>query len=195
MVNLFAVQIYKAHIDLKDDTLYDQLKELFADTNKNNWPGESGFSTGEKSVELWEHVNLECLFESMMPHIHEYWQQLNYFSADIHLRGCWANLHTSEDTTDEHSHRDGFYGSNILSGVYYLRKPKGANIRFVNPMEYMLRMTPYINMEGIKSMSTEVECDEGDFLLWPSWLKHRVDPCKHTGERIAISFNLGGTPR
>ena len=83
----------------------------------------------------------------------------------------------------------------MLSGVYYLRKPPGANISFINPMEYMLRMTPYNTMAGIKSMSTEVECIEGDFLLWPSWLKHRVDPTPYEGERIAISFNMSGVPK
>jgi len=195
MVDLFAISLYKGHIDLPDNTLYDDLKKHLEDTTKNYWTGESGWSTGEKDLELWNHVNLNCIFEEMMPQVYTYWESLDYIPAHIHLRSCWANLHNSNDSSEEHSHCDGYQGSNILSGVYYLRKPPGANISFINPMEYMLRMTPYNTMAGIKSMSTEVECIEGDFLLWPSWLKHRVDPTSYEGERIAISFNMSGVPK
>ena len=131
----------------------------------------------------------------MMPFVYEYWNSLDYIPANITVQSCWANLHYSNDVTEEHSHCDGFRGANILSGVYYLRKPTEANIRFINPLEYILRMTPYNTMQGIKSISTEVECSEGDFLVWPSWLKHRVEPSEYDGERIAISFNFSGNPQ
>jgi uncharacterized protein (TIGR02466 family) len=195
MINLFPVQIYKGHIEQKDNILYDQVKEFLEGTTKDLWTGESGWSTGEKSLALWEHVNLDSLFQTMMPFVYEYWNSLDYIPANITVQSCWANLHNSNDVTEEHSHCDGFRGANILSGVYYLRKPTEANIRFINPLEYILRMTPYNTMQGIKSISTEVECSEGDFLVWPSWLKHRVEPSEYDGERIAISFNFSGNPQ
>ena len=58
--------------------------------------------------------------------VKEYWvYTLGYKKmADIKCRDAWANKHFAGDTTVEHSHQDGWWGSCQISCVYYFRKPR-----------------------------------------------------------------------
>ena len=116
-----------------------------------------------------------------------------YADFAVTLRDSWANLHYAKDTTAEHSHSDGWSGNTHISGVYYLRKPsQEGHIHMCDPMDYVKRLTPMKEMYGIETISQEVECQQYDFILFPSWARHRVPSFTVNEERIAISFNYIG---
>ena len=99
---------------------------------------------------------------------------------------------SQETTTVEHSHQDGWWGSCQISCVYYFRKPKGSsNIKFCNPNDYILRNQPYAMMKGIHTIASEFPAEQYEYIIFPSWVRHRVDPST-VGPRIAMSFNFEG---
>lgn len=196
MIEIFPIKIWKGSLKPSQDQYnktIQELKKYFNSCNKNFWTGESGYSTGEIDLNLHQHIDLSWLFNGIYPDLISYWEQLNYMNMNIILDSCWANLHLHGDETREHSHNDGFYGANIISGVYYLKKPvNDANIKFCNPLDYIIRMTPYKNMKGIDTISEEIVSSQYDYILFPSWLRHRVENQVSKEERIAISFNYRG---
>lgn len=193
MVELFPIKIYKSSIipsKDEDKASEDILNDIFSKSTENFWTGESGFSTGEFSLSLHHHKEFNWLFEGLVSHLGNYWDQLSYGNIPVYLRDSWANLHYANHETEEHSHSDGLIGNSIISGVFYFRKPENeSNIIFCNPLDYILRLQPYKDLKGIKTIGEEIETNQYDFLLFPSWLRHRVPAFKSNSKRIAISFN------
>lgn len=193
MVDLFPIKIYKTNIipSKKDDTAVENiLDDLFSRCNENYWAGETGFSTGQLSMNLHHSKEFRWLFTEAGIHLEKYWTELQYASFPVTLRDSWANLHYGNHETQEHSHTDGAFGNSIISAVYYFRKPDDlGNIVFCNPLDYILRLQPYKNLKGIETLGEELSTKQYDLLLFPSWLRHRVPKYNSSKKRIAISFN------
>ena len=196
MIDLFPIKIERGSViptEIQRQNTQEGLESLFSQCKPNIWTGESGLSTGQLNLKLYADIDLSWLFESLYPSVVNYWTSLNYQPMNIGVTSCWANLHRKGDTTRERSHSDGFHGFNVISGVYYFKKPDGiGNIKFCNPLDNILRMTPYKDMQGIDTIATEVETNQYEYILFPSWLRHRVDKHPVDEERIAISFNYVG---
>lgn len=197
MIKIFPTHLYKGKIiptEDQDKTTLSKLTELFLQCKENNWPGESNKSTGELHLHLHQAPEFEWIVKSLYNYVNDYWfNGLEYAPLNIVLRDSWANIHTYGDTTEEHSHSDGYMGNCHISAVYYFRKPNDCgHIEFCDPLDYIKRLTPYNNLKGINLLSTEVPCEQYEFILFPSWLRHRVPPHPVSEERIALSFNYIG---
>lgn len=199
MIDLFPVRLYKNSIyptQEESENTSKLLKDLFSQcVGDNKFPGESGVSTGELGLNLHEHKELKWLVKQLNNHVKHYWKfGLFYQECEIEMIDCWANLHKKGDSTAEHCHMGGSYGLNHVSGVYYFRKPKNhGHIEFCNPLDSIIRMTPVtIPTLNIQTIGSEFPTNQYDFVLFPSWLKHRVKPQSVDEIRIAISFNYRG---
>lgn len=197
-IQLFSTPIYKTSIIPSKEEKHDVdffFNDIFSSIEKNIWPGESGKSTGCYDVDLHRRPEFYWLFDRMMHHLNTYWWEvLEYHNCLIPtVTSSWANLHLKGESTAVHSHIDGYDGMNHISGVFYYQKEEDEeNIRFVNPLDSLLRCQPYKNMKGIEEISIPVSTKTYDLILFPSWLRHRVDGNKIDKPRIAISFNCRG---
>jgi len=197
MIKLFSVPLYKGTIvpsKSQEQEALLKLEEIFSNCKKSSWPGESHISTGQIHTQLHTLKEFDWLTNSLFYYVQDYWYNgLEYASMDIRLRDSWANLHLLGDTTAEHSHNDGYHGNCHISSVYYLKKPKDCgHIEFCDPLDYIRRLTPYRQLQGIDTISSEVKTEQYDFILFPSWLRHRVSPHPVKEERLALSFNYIG---
>lgn len=196
-IDLFPTKIRKGIItpsQQQDTETYETLNSLFNNCTLNSWTGESGKSTGELNLTLHEHPSLAWMFDFLHGEVLNFWNDIGYRrNARIFLLNSWANFHTKDDTTIEHSHSDGSYGDNHISGVYYFRKPKNdGHIHFCDPLDYIRRLCPYENMFGVETISEPVVADQYEFILFPSWMRHKVNTYNTNEDRIAISFNYRG---
>ena len=197
MLKLFPIHLYKGTIKPaknQEDKSIKKLEELFSNCSINSWPGESYKSTGELGMGLHLLEEFEWLIKPLSLYVEDYWNNgLQYAPLNIQLRDSWANLHLRGDTTIEHSHSDGYYGNCHVSAVYYLRKPTDCgHIRFCDPLDYIKRLTPYRSLQGNDLLSSEVKAEQYDFILFPSWIRHKVCPHPSEEKRIALSFNYIG---
>ena len=197
MIKLFSIQLYKGTIIPSNDEekiSLSKLRYLFDQCDSKFWPGESNKSTGQLNLNLHESKEFDWLTNTLISCVDDYWHNgLEYAPMNIRLRDSWANLHGYGDTTAEHSHNDGYIGNSHISAVYYLKKPKDCgHIEFCDPLDYIKRLTPYRQLKGIDTIATEVKAEQYDFILFPSWLRHRVPPHPVKEERIALSFNYIG---
>ena len=101
----------------------------------------------------------------------------------------WININEYKDYNITHKHPGA-----LISGVYYVKTPKDCgNIIFEHPSESFQsewRMTPS-DYNNYNSGTWWLPSEENNLYLFPSWLKHRVEPNLNKNEnRISISFNL-----
>ena len=193
--NLFSVPIYKTRIVPTPEQyngLDYLLANMFASAPTNEWAMETGKSTGSHTLNLHFYHDMDWLGVHLRQHVKAFWDELNYRKdAEIMPIASWANLHLNGDVTGVHSHCGGAEVSHI-SAVYYFKKPAGSgNIEFVDPLEYIKQMVP-IHHYSEKDSFKEVEADQFDLILFPSWLKHRTQANSTNRERVAISINFVG---
>jgi len=107
---------------------------------------------------------------------------------DIQITNCWANIYSSQDSLQPHSHPNCF-----LSGVYYVKVPQNSPPIFFYDPRIMTNniIAPAKRTKTLYNLgSWGIPMAEGMMLLWPGWLHHRA-PENTTGEeRISIAFNI-----
>jgi uncharacterized protein (TIGR02466 family) len=196
-INLFAIPVIKVKLtptDFQFNALDALINKLLAESTENAWALEDGKSTGEKDLYLYKHIQAKWLVDGALEHVRALWQTMDYRrGAEIVPTSSWANLHQYGQATGEHSHCGGAMKSHI-SVVYYLKKPPGSgNIMFTDPLEYIHKMTPaHVYDETLNSMYTEINAEQFDLVIFPSWLKHHTQANMTQEDRVAISINYIG---
>ena len=105
----------------------------------------------------------------------------------VKLAQMWAIINKKNSFNKAHIHPN-----NYLSSAYYVKAPKGCgNIKFYNPNEVSRNRFP----SGTKSTEfsanlRSIEPEEGDLLIFPSYLYHSVDANISDEDRVIISFNV-----
>ena len=118
---------------------------------------------------------------------------LDFVDCDVALTSAWLNINDSRQCMNsEHVHGDTY------SGVFYLSAPEGSGkLSIVNPaincMWQGIQLTEKKNQFTGESIKTEPE--EGNIILFPSYIPHYVETNNHDEERISISFNVIALPK
>lgn len=84
----------------------------------------------------------------------------------------WMQVYTKD--SKEFRKHDHFSGSEILSWVHFIKPSSTSCFHFLDS----------------KGSKIYPEQKEGDFIVFPSWILHKVDPPKENGDRIVISGNI-----
>lgn len=84
------------------------------------------------------------------------------------------------------------HANNFLIGVYYVQVAPGGNIiDFHEPRSQVAIIKPKVKRYNIfNSIITNVTVQEGQLIIFPSWLVHSVPPNQSDVLRISISFNV-----
>lgn len=103
------------------------------------------------------------------------------FNLSTPVTHFWANVNSKGGYNISHTH----VGS-VVSGVIYLQATDTGMIEF-QPMNYIYK----INHPGwFYNGSMQYHPEDGDIILFPSHLMHRVEPNPIDKERINIAFNV-----
>ena len=121
------------------------------------------------------------------------WQSndLLNFKKKLSIDNIWVNINGYKDSNKTHSHPQC-----ILSGVYYVKTPKNSgNIFFNNTsddvIQHSWQKNLFNNYNCYNSPEWFLPSLEGYIYLFPSWLKHYVEPnMNEKEERISLSFNI-----
>tara|TARA_B100000989_G_C19413998_1_gene415607 strand:+ start:99 stop:719 length:621 start_codon:yes stop_codon:yes gene_type:complete len=99
----------------------------------------------------------------------------------------WAIINKPSDFNVIHTHPNSY-----LSAAYYVKAPEKAG-KFVieHPLSVAKHSYPAIEKKtefNVKGAALNIE--EGDLLLFPAYLPHKVNENKSDEDRIVISFNV-----
>ena len=110
-----------------------------------------------------------------------------YVPNKVKIIAMWSIINKQNSFNIKHNHPNSY-----LSAAYYVKAPKNSgNINFYEPKEQKNIRTPKIKkFTDISAVVSSIEPEEGDLLLFPSYLYHAVNENLSNKDRIVISFNL-----
>ena len=185
-MNLFEVPVYVEKLKLDNKFILQYCKKL---KQKDKGIIKSNFGGWHSSSLQGKHSKLNNLFNQIEKTAFSFSTQLGK-KTPIQLKEVWININNFKDSNQLHFHPHSF-----LSGVYYVNFFKnGGNIVFENPAQDV--MASNWNLNDMKEFNTfnsayyKIVPNTGDLMLFPSWLKHSVEPNMTNKDRVSISFNL-----
>ncbi|WP_440671934.1 TIGR02466 family protein [Candidatus Pelagibacter sp. HIMB1715] len=106
---------------------------------------------------------------------------------NIRIKEMWAIINKRNDFNVIHTHPNCY-----LSSAYYVKAPKNCGKFIVeNPNIAKRHSFPEItNKNELNGDIAGIEISEGDLILFPSYLPHKVGKNESDDERIVISFNV-----
>ncbi|MCL6434781.1 MAG: hypothetical protein K6T90_11320 [Leptolyngbyaceae cyanobacterium HOT.MB2.61] len=113
-------------------------------------------------------------------------QAVGYGNVRITAANCWANVNPKYASNKIHDH-----ANCLFSGVYYVQTPKDCgSLMFYDPRSARTFYKP--NVQSYTAYTADAVAhvaEAGLLLIFPSWLKHGVEPNLSDEDRISISFN------
>lgn len=129
---------------------------------------------------FWIENQLKELIESAVM----FYQQADSFFSPTKTNlkiNYWANINEPNSRNTIHTHKE-----DQFSAVYYLQAGDTGNLRFLNPANLLgdcNYSAPFVRDFVFKPT-------DGDFILWPAWVPHEVEPNLSKKERINLAFNI-----
>lgn len=131
--------------------------------------------------------NISSLSKTIEKCVEKYASSLNYqFSRPLTIGASWINFYEKHGYQNAHAH-----AGTIISGCYYYNtNGQDGSIVFENPNGAFNASTAFPLNSSVNSMVHEVPPKQGMLILFPSWLRHRVNVNTTDHTRISIAFNL-----
>lgn len=105
----------------------------------------------------------------------------------LELYNIWININPPGAYNALHDHFQ-----SVFSGVYYVEAGENqGNIVFERDDNAQYFIPPVENKNYFNSTACTYKAKTSALYIFPSWLKHRVDPNESQTDRISISFNYG----
>lgn len=183
---LFPPCIWKFSYTFDYNNLRPKIDDLFDKVEKNS------------KLEYGDAVSTVSIDSSLQPHT---WEELSDFQnwlgeriANIRreyefnftyseVTKSWFNRHYEGGVTIEHNHN---YSTFVVAS--YIKLPLNSGfIEFKDPLEYHKSNWPIYPEE---SLYKSVPAETNDVLIFPGWIKHRVQPNLTNEERIVMTFNI-----
>jgi uncharacterized protein (TIGR02466 family) len=137
--------------------------------------------------------NLISIFKQIQKNVDIIATKVN-LKDKVYLKNFWFNINNRFESNAVHHHLH-FMSKNIISGVFYVDYPKDSGeIVFCNSNDVrgaLYDFSTITKYNEYNSQSWKVKPDTGKYLLFPSYLKHYVEPSKINKDRISIAFNFG----
>jgi uncharacterized protein (TIGR02466 family) len=183
VIDLFKVPILRGELNLNNDNIISKCLELKKQSAGRMCSNVCGWQSNNIDKNLEE-------FNELFNKISDISLEFSNF-LKLNLVGeisFWVNINKYRDFNERHIHPNC-----VLSGVYYVKCPKNSGeIVFHHPspnIEY--DWVSQLNYNNHNSIQWKIDPEEGDFILFPSWLHHHVNPNLNDEEdRISISFNV-----
>ena len=113
--------------------------------------------------------------------------QFDLGKKKIKLDSLWINILPTGGIHPSHLHPH-----SVISGTTYVTMPKGTRaIKFEDPRLAMMMAAPLRKAHTRDELRNFIYLtpEDGEVLLWESWLRHEVPLNLTDEERISISFN------
>ena len=108
-------------------------------------------------------------------------------NKNIGIKAMWAIINKKNDFNIVHTHPHCY-----LSAAYYVKAPKNCGKFQVENLNIVRRhSSPEIaNQNELNAQVGGLEVNEGDLLIFPGYLPHKVAKNDSDEDRIVISFNV-----
>tara|TARA_R100001126_G_C4886508_1_gene182797 strand:+ start:2775 stop:3386 length:612 start_codon:yes stop_codon:yes gene_type:complete len=194
---IFSTPILKKKLNLDLKILNKTIKTIQKKNKNINKTNVGGYQSPEldyKNIKEFKSLINDILSES-----HNFAANILVYKKKLKINNIWFNINNYKDFNKSHTHP-----RSLISGVFYVKTPlvdsddyeqsklKGM-LTFENPQEDIEHYYPWAHRGGQNAFVTDEfsfpPFDNGLF-LFPSWVKHYVNPNMSKEERISIAFNV-----
>ena len=126
------------------------------------------------------------LKKSLLIGVNEILGQIYVDNASIRMINSWANISRKGECTMPHIHEEASW-----SCVYYVTPTEDANLYLKDPrlLEYMDKSHHYLK-QPYANVIRKRPFNEGEAIIFPSWLEHGVGAGTKDAIRISIACNF-----
>ena len=151
-------------------------------SNKGGWHSEDFDLRDGNSVQVKFALELQKYILNTFKELG--WKTEN---KNIQIKEMWAIINKKDDFNVIHSHPNC-----LLSAAYYVKAPKDCGrFQIENPNSIKKHITPEIvNKNEHNVLMAGIEINEGDLIIFPGYLPHKVARNQSNEDRIVISFNV-----
>jgi uncharacterized protein (TIGR02466 family) len=185
----YKLDNYENHNKEYSQYIYDLQKE---DSKGQKLSNVNGWHSPFFDLSSRETVGYKFLMK-IQPYIADVFKSYGWVfnPQKVKCSGMWAIINKKGNFNTEHIHPN----SN-LSGAYYVSAPKNCGkFKVINPHSISRdKFPPRENPNELNRLVAEHEIEEGDLLIFPSYLPHSVLPNQSDDDRIVISFNIFVSP-
>jgi uncharacterized protein (TIGR02466 family) len=112
---------------------------------------------------------------------------VNEIHEDILEENYWVNINCPGSYNRSHTH-----AGSVLSGVFYVKCPEnsGAFVLECDQFQDYFNANFLNNSNKLNFHTVGYEPVVNRLIIFPSWLKHRVDTNESKEDRVSIAFNV-----
>lgn len=155
---------------------------------KKNYKG--GYTSYGSIAQLHQiSTTFEELEKEINKHVRKFVKHLemDINPKELKMSSCWINIMPTDVLHTMHIHP-----LSVISGTYYVQTPKNcSSIKFEDPrLESFMASPPRKhNAKDHNLRHYSLQPQEGQVVLFESWMRHEVPKNNAAKERISISFN------
>jgi len=201
--SLFPTRIYSARLEPRpaaasgkglNARLLRECRQLSLDDgagrawSRTNYPG--GYTSYSSASRLHQmSPTFAALEKRIDAHVRGFARSLDFDLAGrkLSMTDCWVNVMTRHVVHGLHLHPLA-----SISGTYYVRTPHGCSgLKFEDPRldRYMAAPPRRTRARRDNQVWVTLPAEQGNLVLFESWLRHEVAPNPTEAERISVSFN------
>ena len=175
---------------LSDSWNHNEMSSSMEDFKRK---GVTSFASADL-VNLWQWRTItNCLHTCCKELLNDEWdipEDGQYVAAGMRLSRLWTTIYSKDCFVPEHIH-----SNSLLSGIYYTKTPENCGDVVFRDPSWVAKSVCNPNGSQFPSGGTNQNFtpNEGDLLLFPSWLPHFSEPNKNEEDRIMVAFNLDFT--
>jgi uncharacterized protein (TIGR02466 family) len=199
VLSLFATRIYRAALTQKSgDALRSDLARSCAALQSEDKAGQAwcrdqnykGYTSYASLADLPRRdPAFDDLRKALDKHVARFGAEVGFDLAGgkLKLDSLWVNVLPQGGVHTGHIHPH-----SVISGTYYVAVPEeAASLKFEDPRLAMMMAAPTRLSDAPQDLKPFVFMapQEGEVILWESWLRHEVVLNRSKAPRVSISFN------
>ena len=151
-------------------------------SNRGGWHSKTFELNDKNSIQLKFALELQKYILKTFTNLG--WKTEN---QNIRIREMWAIINKKDDFNVVHTHPN-----SLLSAAYYVKAPNNCGRFQIEDLNMVKRhASPLISNQNELNMNVAgLEISEGDLLIFPGYLPHKVARNETDDDRIVISFNV-----
>ena len=162
--------------------LYDEDRNGLERSNKGGWHSKNFELTIEGSIQKKFSIIIQKYILSVF-------QNCGWKTKDqnIRIKEMWAIINKKDNFNVLHTHPNCY-----LSAAYYVKAPENCGrFQVENPNIAKRHFYPVIEVRNeLNTEGAGIDIGEGDLLIFPGYLPHKVGKNESSKDRIVISFNV-----
>jgi len=192
------IELFPSTLYLQKVKEHDKIKKACLDYVIPNYEENPSTFVEAWDADVWTTYgqDVDIPWRELLP---LYSNEFKSFANDLNIEGnpmvrdVWLNAYKENQNQEIHEHLPGHF-----SAIHYISFDKEEHLPtiFINPMRQVaISNAPSFSGEINNTPSTWVgqsfvKVEEGDLLIFPSYLEHKVPKQKSNKLRVTLSFNI-----